>query len=113
MLRTSRKGAVAAAILLLAFAPSILADSGRANASFGGANADLDFGADCGNGQQVWSVSSSSASNTCASYTAQTAGATDAMPYVDSSGSRMFFSSNRNSGLWTIYMVPYSNASNV
>jgi len=49
------------------------------NVDFTGGNAAPDFVAECGNGQQVWSASSSSTNDTC---TAQTAGATDDNPSV-------------------------------
>jgi len=100
------------AVLLLVSGLSVVVGAGLATASFSGGNGDLDFVADCGNGQQVWSVPSSSADNTCSSYTAQTAGATDAMPYFSESGTTLYFASNRN-GPWAIYSVPYPNASNV
>jgi hypothetical protein len=100
------------AATLLVGALSAVVGAGTATASFGGANGALAFVADCGNGQQVWSVSDASTDNTCTSYTAETAGATDAMPYFSGSGATLYFASDRN-GPWTIYSVPYPNASNV
>jgi hypothetical protein len=108
-LKLPKRASIAGAVLLLAAA---LAGGAPATASFLGGDGDLAFVADCGNGQQVWSVSSSSTGNTCSAYKAQTAGATDAMPYFSDGGATLYFASNRN-GPWTIYSVPYSNAANV
>ena len=109
--RMARRAIMGGVVLLVS---GLLATVGAipAAASFSGGNGALDFVADCGNGQQVWSVSSSSTNNTCSSYTAQTAGATDATPYFSASGMTLYFASDR-SGPWTIYSAPYSNATNV
>jgi hypothetical protein len=88
-----------AAVLLSA--GTVTALPGVASASFGGtANGDIDFSVSCNsNGQQIWSVSDQTTSATCTSgQTAQTAGSTDAMPYFNSTGSTLNFSSNRGGG---------------
>ncbi|HXY44611.1 MAG TPA: hypothetical protein VEH29_10515, partial [Acidimicrobiales bacterium] len=111
-MKLTRGAAVVGSAVLFLSVLSGVVGARPAVASFGGGNGDLDFVADCGNGQQVWSVSGSTTNNTCTSYTAETGGATDATPYLSQSGTMLYFASNR-SGPWTIYSVPYPNGSNV
>jgi hypothetical protein len=103
----------------------ITAGGGVAGASFSGNNGALVWSAVCLEvpGQQIWSAPNQASGLTCPSspttpispsspysyYIPVTAGATDSMPYFESDGSAVFFSSSRpNSGgtsqnaIWTV-----------
>ena len=84
-----------------------------AGATFPGTNGDLVWAAICGpNGQQLWSQANTTTGAQCPggaspTYIVVTAGAADSMPYFDSDGGMLYFSSNRASADNGIYEIPY------
>jgi hypothetical protein len=84
-----------------------------AGATFPGNNGDLVWAAICngGVGQQLWSQANTTTGAQCApaptQYNTVTAGAADSMPYFDSDGGQVYFSSNRATANNAIFGIPY------
>ncbi len=89
-----------------------------AGATFTGAtNGNVAFASICGPtiGQAIYSVNPAGSppptytcpGGTSPNYTQSTAGSIDSMPYFSAQGTTLYFSSNRASGSFAIYQVPY------
>jgi hypothetical protein len=84
-----------------------------AGATFAGSNGVLAWAAICGvNGQQLWTEPNTTTGATCPGagspvYSQLTAGSADSMPYFDSDGGEVYFSSNRVTAGNAIFEIPY------
>ncbi len=94
----------------------VVAQTVPAGATFPGTNGDLAWAAICdgGVGQQLWSQSNTTTGALCPTaalhYNQVTAGAADSMPYFDSDGGELYFSSNRNGSNNQVFEIPYPSS---